>query len=281
MPSRSLRVLPLASSSRPSHNRTVNGKARAPSKQPAFGTCFDLGTTVFYGAASRKLDSENRVEYGLQGEVTDYAPVQAQLDGGRRVMVQYHGNSNPVACLTASLRTEWPPPPLPGGFEHGEALYFCGASEVLPSGEKLEHGAAAVVAGAAIEAGEASHRAVAVHFPGHATFDAHGTVLPAEPINCFVSTLCRQWPPPPLPGLRGDLKKLQIGDMVYYSGVSHTFSTGDELSTGAQGEVAGAAPDDAEAAVAVRFPENRSPTVVYVSDLSRTSTSRWGEWAGF
>ena len=58
------------------------------------------------------------------------------------------------------------PPPLPGGYTVGDQVFFTGASETFPSGDKLVHGQQGEVTGpAALETHKG--KGVAVRFPGN------------------------------------------------------------------------------------------------------------------
>ena len=58
------------------------------------------------------------------------------------------------------------PPALPGGYKVGDQVFFTGASETFPSGDKLVHGQQGEVTGpAALETHKG--KGVAVRFPGN------------------------------------------------------------------------------------------------------------------
>ena len=57
------------------------------------------------------------------------------------------------------------PPPLPGGYPVGERLFFTGASQTFPSGEKVVHGQQGEVTGPAT--GSHKGKGVCVLFPGN------------------------------------------------------------------------------------------------------------------
>ena len=58
------------------------------------------------------------------------------------------------------------PPPLPGGYRVGEKVFYTGASETFPSGNKLVHGGQGEVVGpATLETHK--DKGVAVLFPGN------------------------------------------------------------------------------------------------------------------
>ena len=57
------------------------------------------------------------------------------------------------------------PPPLPGGYKAGEKVFYTGASQTLPSGNKLVHGQQGEVTGPGTT--EASKDKLNVLFPGN------------------------------------------------------------------------------------------------------------------
>ena len=71
--------------------------------------------------------------------------------------------------------------------------------------------------------------------------------------------------PPPLPG------GYTVGEKVFYTGSSQTFSSGDKLVHGQQGEVTGPATDEATKGkgVAVRFPGNKGNVNCYLTNVRR------------
>ena len=75
-------------------------------------------------------------------------------------------------CLTACgwlLRVQVSrdaPPPLPGGYKVGEKVFFTGASETFPSGDKIMHGQQGEVVGPATSETHKG-KGVSVLFPGN------------------------------------------------------------------------------------------------------------------
>jgi hypothetical protein len=214
-----------------------------------------VGTGVFYIGASNRWSHDNinhALEYGGEGTVAG----ASATDPEKRVTVSFSDNKEGwVDCAVALLSCAWPPPPLPGGFEVGDTLYYCGASETLPSGRRLDHGGQGVVAGASSAQSEGK---VAVRFVGN----------PGS-ISCFLSTLSRAWPPPPLPG------GMEVGDKVHWCGKGRTLPSGERLVHGQQGEVAGAVARQEDRVIAVRFefpPPSVGAAIVncWVHGLSRT-----------
>ena len=60
-------------------------------------------------------------------------------DGKPSVEVLFPGNKGNTTCLVTHVSRE-PPPPLPGGYELGEKVYFTMASETFEDGYKVVHG---------------------------------------------------------------------------------------------------------------------------------------------
>ena len=71
--------------------------------------------------------------------------------------------------------------------------------------------------------------------------------------------------PPPLPG------GYKVGDKVLFTGASETFSNGDKLVHGHQGEVAGPAilENHKGKGVAVLFPGNKGGVECYLTEVRR------------
>jgi len=82
-------------------------------------------------------------------------------------------------------------------------------------------------------------------------------------VDGFLPQLCREWPPPPLPG------GYEVGDTVHWRGANQTFDNGDRLVQGGKGEVAGAAGAEPSSRLAVRFPDSTLPIDCELTQLSR------------
>ena len=72
-----------------------------------------------------------------------------------------------------------PPPPLPGGYEVGEKVFYTGASKTVSTGDKLVHGQQGEVTGPATAEGYIG-KGVRVLFPGN-----------KESINCYLTSVRR------------------------------------------------------------------------------------------
>ena len=142
--------------------------------------------------------------------------------------------------------------PLPGGYAVGEKVFFAGPSLVLArSRSKFTHGQAGEVMGTPSTA-SAAGRGVAVRFPGN-----KGNV------DGFLHQLSRT-PPPPLPA------GYAVGDRIFYTGQSKTYSSGDKLTHGQAGEVTGHPPRDLGEGVSVLFPGNERNISCWLAEVSRT-----------
>ena len=87
--------------------------------------------------------------------------------------------------------------------------------------------------------------------------------------DLYLTDLSRE-PPPPLPD--GHV----LGEKLYFTGPSQTFSNGDRLDHGAEGEVTGPVPDGSPAegkGMTVLFPGNKLGAQLFVSDLDLTMRS--------
>ena len=77
-----------------------------------------------------------------------------------------------------------PPPPLPGGWEAMDPVYFTGDSKTFDDGDKLVHGQQGVVVGpAALESYVG--KALVVQFPGN---------MGSTGVGCLVSSVRRRVP---------------------------------------------------------------------------------------
>lgn len=144
---------------------------------------------------------DGELKHGAQGEVMMVGA--GQWEPTARVRVKFVGLRGSVTCHVPQLWRDWPPPPLPDGFQAripgaaaalhprraqargcaqvGDAIFFAGADASAIDGETVERGKRGEVAGAASTDGQEK---VAVRFPGT-----------SKAINCLLATLSRRWPP--------------------------------------------------------------------------------------
>jgi len=138
--------------------------AAAPPPPPAF----EDGERVYYVGANQTFASGNKLTHGQAGEVAE-GHVNPTHAG-----VVFAGNATHVNCALSQL-SRAPPPPLPGGFAVGEAVFYAGPKLTFRrSGNKVARGQAGEVTGPM--PGRPDH--VAVMFAGN-----NGN------INCRVSAL--------------------------------------------------------------------------------------------
>ena len=168
-----------------------------------------------------------------------------------------------------------PPPPLPG-----EQVYYTGESMTFESGDRLEHGKQGVVGPATGE--NLKGKGVTVRFFGNKgandwCYLDQATNHSSPSPQCCPSSLpahsqCTVWvhkvsrePPPPLPG------DYSAGELVYFTGKSHTFKSGDRLEHGKQGEVVGPGTGESHRGkgVRVRFPGNEGATNCWLNQVRR------------
>ena len=194
---------------------------------------FRVGQMLYFTGSSQTLPSGNRVVHGAHGRAVgrwqgdgptplmDPLPESAGLflRPGNGLVMKFDGNTaNVTCCLTELSRTA--PPALPGGYQVGEWLYFTGSSRTFSIGNRLVHGAQGEVVGPSTRDTHRSN-SLAIKFDGN-----------MSNIECPLTSLSRT-APPPLPG------GYHLGEKLYYTSTSKTFSSGARMVHGARGEVAG------------------------------------------
>ena len=200
----------------------------------------EVGHAVFYWGDGDVHTNGERWEYGAMGAVTAAGRDETE------VMVRFAFNSGDVNCCVAQLCADWPPPPLPGGFERHDEVFFCGDGQLVSGGDTLEPGGRGEVVGAASGEGR-----VSVRFPGN-----------RAGVGVSVALLCRSWPPPPLAG------GFARGDEVFFCGGGFTTEGGGAVAYSTAGRVVGPGAD-AAGEVAVRFDGCRWDIACLVADIGR------------
>ena len=175
-----------------------------------------LGGVLMYGEVMGPVasgDRDKRVKVYLAGTDSDDDRDEHGLPLTGRMKVFFPGNKENISCLLSEVRL-WraatgpsgerlPPPPAPRwtdprdevSYEVGEKVIYTGASQNLPSGNKLVHGQQGEVTGPAT-AEMATGKGVSVLFPGN-----------KGSINCRLTTVRRlraasAATPPPAPRTR-------------------------------------------------------------------------------
>uniref|UniRef100_A0A0D3I0I5 Uncharacterized protein n=1 Tax=Emiliania huxleyi (strain CCMP1516) TaxID=280463 RepID=A0A0D3I0I5_EMIH1 len=202
---------------------------------------------MYWEGPSHSFENGDTIVHGQQGEVVGPATGAHQGNG---LEVQFPGNKGSINCYLPQLSVE-KPPPLPGGHDLGDQLYYTGPSHSFESGDELVHGQQGEVVGPATE-GTRQGNGLVMLFPGN---KGH--------VNCYLSRLSVE-KPPPLPGGH------DLGDQLYYTGSSHSFESGDKLVHGQQGEVVGPATGAHQGnGLEVRFPGNIGSINCSLPNLSR------------
>ena len=84
-----------------------------------------------------------------------------------------------------------PPPPLPGGYEVGEKVFYTGTSQTVSTGDKLVHGQQGEVVGPGTGSKRTEGKGVSMRFPGNKV-----------DIGCLLTEVRAASAPPPQPHLR-------------------------------------------------------------------------------
>ena len=212
---------------------------------------YAVGEKVFMLGPSYTYEDGDKDTHGQAGEVTR----RSTSGRGKGVAVKFPGNKANICCpLTTLSRT--PPPPLPGGYAVGEKVYFTN-SMTFGRGTPVSYGQAGEVAGH-LESNDpdfGKSLLVIGHIPVRNAF-----------VHCELNDISRA-PPPPLPG------GYVVGEKVYYTGSSHTFSVPKGLykvKHGQAGEVQGPSMGElGDKGVDVMFKGNTGNIECRLTELSR------------
>ena len=124
-----------------------------------------------------------KFEYGRQGTVVGPAPPDAA--GDERVAMKFPGTQGHIFLYVSDLSNE--PPPLEGGLQVGDEMYFTAESVVWTTGDRLEFGSCGRVMGPATGSRRTNGAGVTLLFPGNANI-----------IGCTLAELSRE---PPFPSI--------------------------------------------------------------------------------
>ncbi|EOD20550.1 hypothetical protein EMIHUDRAFT_101881 [Emiliania huxleyi CCMP1516] len=214
-------------------------------KPPPLPGGHELGDQLYYAGSNQTFESGDKLVHGQSGEVVGPA---TDFHQGNGLQMLFPGNKGHVDCYLPQLSRE-KPPPLPGGHELGDQLYWTGSSHSFESGNKLTHGQQGEVVGPAT--GEHQGNGLKMRFPGN-----------KDSINCSLLRLSRE-KPPPLPGGH------EPGDQLYYAGSNQSFKSGNKLVHGQQGEVVGPATCEHQGnGLKMRFPGNKDSINCALPQLS-------------
>ena len=204
---------------------------------------------IFYTAPGQAvLGGKGRVIYGGKGKVIRSAI--GPHTKGKGLAVFFPGNAGLIDCYLTDLSRTAPPTTLPGGYSVGDEVFFTGVGQTLNDGDHQVYGGKGEVVGPlGVDA------QIAVLFPGNKLW-----------MVCDLTELSRTAPPTTFAG------GYSVGDEVFWTGASHTISTGLHLVNGGKGEVIGPATYETHKGKGVKlmFPENDGWIDCYLIELSRT-----------
>jgi hypothetical protein len=178
---------------------------------------YELGERVFWTRGGEKLHSGDRLHFGLLGEIVGRSTQGTNKDD-ESVAVHFDGNRKVTDVLLSSISRK--KPTIMGGYSVGDRVYFLGARQGFPNGDRLFFGLSGEIKGP-VPVEEGGQR-IAVLFDGNRM---------ATP-TCFGQIMSS---PPTLPG------GYTVGSRVYWAGKPQTLSSGDTLTQGLEGEVVGRA----------------------------------------
>ncbi|EOD34521.1 hypothetical protein EMIHUDRAFT_111217 [Emiliania huxleyi CCMP1516] len=178
----------------------------------------DLGDQLYWTGPNHSFENGDTLTHGQQGEVV--GPATEGTHHGNGLQVLFPGNKGSINCYLPNLSRE-KPPPLLGGHELGDQLYYAGSNQSFKSGNKLVHGQKGEIIGPATGAHQGN--GLKMLFPGNKDW-----------VDCSLPQLSLE-KPPPLPGGH------ELGDQLYYTGSNQSFESGDKVMHGQQGEVVGPA----------------------------------------
>jgi hypothetical protein len=139
---------------------------------------------------------------------------------------------------------------IPGGFQIGDRVFYCGGKQTFASGNKLAFALEGEVIGQSTPPDE---RRLKILFVGNPN--------PMDVIVTQVSSTV-----PIIPGA------YKVGDRVYFCGETQNFSNGDKLQWGLQGEIVGRSTfgdGSDERRVKVLMDENKGSCTVFLSQVQR------------
>ena len=209
---------------------------------------FTMGQELFYTGPSHTFDNGERLTHAQQGEVVGSATSEGDAEG---LKMRFRGNKGFVTCFPEELSAS-APPPLPGGYILGQALFYTGPSHTFGNGERLTHAQRGEVVGPATS--EDGAKGLAMRFRGNKGF-----------VTCYPEELSAS-APPPLPG------GYALGQALFYMGPSRVLEEGNQLTYGQRAVVVGPATLEGTKGtkgLAMRFPGIKDSWVAcYLDELS-------------
>ncbi|CAE8632265.1 unnamed protein product [Polarella glacialis] len=223
------------------------------SQYPVIPGGYNVGDQVYYAFPNWKSPNGSTLQFGVQGKVIGRSCIGDGKDD-ERIWVLFPGLSYGCICLE---QISLEPPMIPGHYNLGDPVYYCGPSRPVGSSDQLlVFGSLGEVAGRAASgtqlSGQRALADVAVVFPG--SLDA---------VDVRLLEISRGMPV--IPG------GLSHGDRVFYCGGDRAFGNGDRITFGSRGEVVGRScqgdgQDDER--VAVVLPGNRLASDLRLEECS-------------
>jgi hypothetical protein len=172
-----------------------------------------IGDRVYWQGGKQRFASGNMVVHGVQGKLVGRGSQE------KRLFVLFDGNETPMEITMNQVSIDVPV--IPGGYDAGEDIYYCGELEKFSNGDTLENGLKGEVLGRSTTGNDMDEKRVKVLFDGH-----------TSGICVLLSQVMRDYPV--IPG------GFEISQMVTYVGDSNkTFKNGDKLEAGMSGKVSG------------------------------------------
>jgi hypothetical protein len=136
------------------------------------GTRYRVGDNVYWNGAGTEFEGGDKVSFGHSGIVVqEHQTPDTAGKGGERLKVQFQGNTHYTAACVSQLSRELPV--LPGGYEVGEMVQWCGKAFSFGNGDDLRYGTNGHVLGkAARRNDDIDDQRLVVRFVGHAKHHA-------------------------------------------------------------------------------------------------------------
>eukprot|EP00929_Paragymnodinium_shiwhaense_P030271 TRINITY_DN17180_c0_g1_i1.p1 TRINITY_DN17180_c0_g1~~TRINITY_DN17180_c0_g1_i1.p1 ORF type:complete len:1490 (-),score=372.41 TRINITY_DN17180_c0_g1_i1:231-4700(-) len=230
-------------------NGVANGHAPVLAELPGGLT---VGEKVYYCSAAFKFPDGNRLEFALPGDVLGPATPPDE----RRAKVHFEGNTTAIDILVNQLSRSMPQ--IPGGYQVGDKVFFCGELQTFANGDALVWGGQGKIVGRSTFGDTQDDKRVKV------LMDAC-----EQPCTVWLTQVAREMPI--IPGGFQYSERIQV-----VAAKRQTFKNGDRLDKGMEGQVIGisAVGDNQDnQRVKVRLDGNKGPTNVFVSDVKRVQGS--------
>jgi hypothetical protein len=180
-------------------------------ERPKIPGGYQVGDRVFYTYPNWKAPDGYVLTFGVEGKLLGRSCIGDGRDD-ERAWVLFPGLG--YGCIHLEQISK-DVPVIPGDYNLGDEVYFCGASRIVHSGQRVQFGMMGKVGG-----GREARSEVSVFFPGI-----------EDAIDMRVCELSREHPTLP--------QGFTLGDTIYYSGASFCCPDGYLITYGASGEISG------------------------------------------